>query len=127
MKYFLFAISILISIDSFSQTKKELINEVKNFQQETYFNATYKASVYDIKLASSKYFKDYKIETQDSVSISFSKIEDLKAENTWEEAKHIVTVSISETNTLKHVALSGKTESYSKPFTPPTSNPHRGG
>lgn len=114
------------TLNSFSQSKKELLQEIKTFQRTTYFNATYSASIYDIKLAASKYFKGYKIESQDSLSISFSKIEDLKAENTWEEAKHIVTVLIKEKDRIKIVVLSDKTNSYSEPFTPPTSNPNRG-
>lgn len=75
MKYFLFAISILISVISFSQSKKELLKEINTHIEKEYKNATYKCSDVELKNAITDFLikKNYTATYNDSNSLGFVK------------------------------------------------------
>jgi hypothetical protein len=127
MKFVILIITLIFSLNSFSQSRKTLLKEIKVFEKETYFNAQYSATTDEIKLAATTYFTYYKLYQQDSVSIILTKVQDLYAKYDRRQSKHFVTALIEEKNGLKTVALSDKTEDYTQPFTHYEPNKNRGG
>lgn len=126
MKHSIFIVLFLIGTNSFSQSKKKLLKEIKSYKKEIYFTATYISSVSTLKKEAFNYFKNYKLHTQDSFSITFTKIDDQNPKRNNQKQKHFVYIEINEIDSGFYIKLSDRTETYSTPFTSYDLNETRG-
>ena len=120
MKYLIVLLALLIGNFSLAQNRKELLKEIHQFENETYYSTGYPITSAEMKLAVFTYFTQnkYTVLEEDSSSVTFTRITNLSYFKEYRKlAKHIVYIDVLTKNNLKTIQISDKTESYNEPFT----------